>query len=123
MGAEFKNLTEEELCDMMCGISEGEETYITRNEAVDTLYMLVNSDILDDDLRDKIEEIANCIEKENLGYSLWGAEEDATELFVARREDLWTDELKERLAEIHNKYSFTPAPFERADFEERLSED
>lgn len=123
MREEFKNLNEDEMCDMMCGVPEGEDRYITRNEAIDVLYCLINSGILDDELEAEIEEIACCIEKENEGYHLWGADAEVGELFVARRQDQWTDELVSHLREIHDKYSFTPAPFERAEFEERLSED
>lgn len=85
---------------------------ITREEAIDALIQLENSDILDDSIIEQVSEIRMCLEHERQGYHGWGADDDFDKLFVAYREDLWTDELKAECAEISKKYSFTPAPFE-----------
>lgn len=81
----------------------------TRKEAIETLYELINSGILSEDISSKLEDIAKCIEVEdsenNLGISLWGVlEDDWVELVIAYREDLWTDELKAKIQAIYEKY-------------------
>lgn len=86
--------------------------YITRDEAIDVLQTLVNSDILEEDLEEDIEEIITCIQSEDEGYHIWGADEEAEKLFTSYRTDLITPELEEELNAISDKYSFTPAPYE-----------
>lgn len=86
--------------------------YITREEASAVLQTLIDSDILDEDLESALEEIKLCIEEECAGYHCWGASDEFDELSVAYREDMWTDELKAKLRSIHDKHSFTPAPYE-----------
>lgn len=81
----------------------------TREEAIETLYELINSGILSEDITSKLENIANCIEAEdsenNLGISLWGVlEDDWAVLFMAYREDLWTDERIAKIQAIYDKY-------------------
>ncbi len=81
----------------------------TRAEAVATLYELIDSGVLSEDLTSALELIARCIEEEDaethLGVFLWGAKDDDwVELFVAHREDLWTDELEAKVQAIYDKY-------------------
>lgn len=58
--------------------------YITRDEAVETIYKLLNSGILNEELEDKLEDIANCIEAEEThNIFLWGADREAADLFCA----------------------------------------
>ncbi len=86
--------------------------FITRNEAVECLYNLINSDVLDCDILDDLEEIANCIDHENEGYHLWGADDEAADLFSIPRSDLITEEVRNERERLCKKYSFTPAPYE-----------
>lgn len=79
--------------------------YMTREEAIDALCRLAGSSILDRDLTDSIEQIEMILrheEEDNL--SLWGAEDEATDLFIARREDLITPEWEEHCRELYEKY-------------------
>ena len=58
--------------------------YITREEAIETLYDLINSNILDEELEESLQDIANCIEAEEThNVFLWGADCEAFDLFVA----------------------------------------
>ena len=92
--------------------------FIQREEAVQVLYNLINSGILKREYEDALEEIATCIEKEGQGLHMWGAEDDAVELFVAYRKDLLTDEVKKKIKDTQEKYSFSPSPFEEDVFNE-----
>ena len=79
--------------------------YMTREEAIDALCRRAGSSILDRDLTDSIEQIEMILrheEEDNL--SLWGAEDEATDLFIARREDLITPEWEEHCRELYEKY-------------------
>lgn len=84
---------------------------ITRQEAVDTLYAMINSGILAEEIEDNLREIANIIEdedKENgLGIMAWGMDsEEHGMLHTAYRKDLWTDELKEKMQKIYDKVKY-----------------
>ena len=60
------------------------EHYITRHEAVMTIYELINSCILSEELEESLQDIANCIEAEEThNIFLWGADSEATDLFSA----------------------------------------
>ena len=78
----------------------------TREEAIETISELIDSNILSDELTDKLEAIRQCISaEESHGIFVWGAEcDDWMKLFVAYREDLWTDELKKEIQSIYEKY-------------------
>lgn len=79
--------------------------YITREEAVDVLERFAGSGILDRELEDKIEEIAQVIRHEDEDdLSLWGAEDDAADLFVSKREDLITPEWEQHCRDLYEKY-------------------
>ena len=61
-----------------------EKGYITRHEAVLTIYELINSCIISDELEERLQDIANCIEaEETKNIFLWGAENEAFDLFTA----------------------------------------
>ena len=45
--------------------------YITRKEVVKTIYDIMNSGILSEELENALQDIANCIEHENDGLFLW----------------------------------------------------
>ena len=86
---------------------------ISREEAIQTLVTLEESDILDDELQSKLMDIRVCIEEELQGWHFWGAsDDDYMELHIARRADLWTKEAEEKCAELDKYYTFTPAPYE-----------
>lgn len=79
--------------------------YITREEAVGVLHRASGSGILDDDLEDMLEEVATCISaEEEMGIFLWGADDDAIDLFVMKRSDLITDEWIKHQQELYERY-------------------
>lgn len=79
--------------------------YITREEAVGVLNRVSGSGILDDDLEDLLGEIATCISaEEELGIFLWGADDDAVDLFTMKRSDLITDEWVKHQQELYERY-------------------
>ena len=82
--------------------------YITREEATDVLYSLLGAGILDQKIEDSVEEIAMIIghEKDD-NLSLWGADDEAVDLFIAKREDLITPEWEAHLKELYEKYKMT----------------
>ena len=81
---------------------------INREEANEVLFELINSGILNAVLEDSVQEIATCINYEEKGLHLWGADDDCTELMVAKRQDLWTPEEIAKCEAISKKYKFTP---------------
>ena len=78
--------------------------YITREEAVHTLYAVINSGIISEELERKLQDIASCIDNEEQGLFTWGADNDVMDLFVAKREDLITPEWEQHCNEIWEKY-------------------
>jgi len=89
---------------------------ITREKAVKRLYGVINSGIIDRELEEDLQEIANCISEEMYCLHTWGADaEEVGKLFTSYREDLITEELKKELADIDDKYSFEPSVFEASD--------
>lgn len=68
---------------------------ITREQAVDILEELVESELLNENLRDALDEMAMVIHYEKIGLHLWGADE----------RDLQSDETLE-------KYVYYPSDFE-----------
>ena len=68
---------------------------ITREQAVDILEELVESEVLNENLRDALDEMAMVIHYEKIGLHLWGADE----------RDLQNDETLE-------KYVYYPSDFE-----------
>ena len=68
---------------------------ITREQAVDILEELVESDLLNENLRDALDEMAMVIHYEKIGLHLWGAD----------NKDFEDDEALE-------KYVYIPSDFE-----------
>ena len=68
---------------------------ITREQSVDILEELVESELLNENLRDALDEMAMVIHYEKIGLHLWGADE----------RDLQHDETLE-------KYVYIPSDFE-----------
>lgn len=79
--------------------------YIKRDEAANILNEIADGGILRKELQDALEEIAGIIRHEDEdNLSLWGAEDDVTDLFVARREDLITPEWQQHCDDLYEKY-------------------
>lgn len=79
--------------------------YMTREKAVETLGAFIGTGILKEDLEDALEEIQMIIRHEGEdNLSLWGAEDEATDLFVAKREDLITPEWEKHCEDLYEKY-------------------
>ena len=98
-----------------------EKRCITRRVAVTTLYELINSFILSDELTDVLEEIADNIEMEEIGYHFWGADrEEKTKLFIAMEAESITPEYEAECERIDEKYSFTPSHFEKTEIENNI---
>ena len=96
---------------------------ITRDKAIETLYDLINSGILSEEIECDLQEIANNIENEKYGLHLWGADnEEYAVLVTAVREDLITDEYIANGKRIWKKYSYVPSPFEEKEIENNLNE-
>ena len=82
-----------------------ENKVITRDEAINILYTLVNSGILSETLEEKLREIADNIEMEKIGYHFWGADrEENAKLFTAVHVDCITPEFEEECERIDDKY-------------------
>lgn len=91
---------------------------ITREEAVETLYGLINSNVLDEELCDSIENIANCISAERDGLHLWNADdEEVAELYTSVRDNTPDAEAHMELCnKLYAKYCFGPSKVEMPDF-------
>lgn len=91
---------------------------ITRQEAVETLIELESNDLFSDELQAAIGDIRCCIEEEEKGLHMWGADDaEFMELHTARREDLWTEEAEKKCMDIYNAHRFQPAPYEQDEIE------
>ena len=98
-----------------------ENRSITRREAVMALYELVNSSVLSDELTKALEEIADNIEAEEIGYHFWGADrEEKTKLFIAIEAESITPEYEAECERIDDKYSFVPSHFEHKEIEANI---
>ena len=98
------------------------KTIITRQEAIDVITELAETEFFGEMICQKLADIAHCIDAEFRGYHLWGGGDDSAELFIARRDDLWTDEVVERVGKIAEKYTFKPAPHEEDELKEWLED-
>ena len=98
-----------------------ENRSITRREAVMALYELVNSSVLSDELTKALEEIADNIEAEEIGYHFWGADGDEkTKIFTAMQKTNITIEEEKECERIDEKYSFIPSDFEKVEIENNI---
>lgn len=87
---------------------------ITRDKAIETLVFLESNEILSDELQNDLADIRCCIEAEQNGIHFWGGDDsEYLELNVATREDLLTEEAKQRCMDIFKAHRFTPAPYEK----------
>lgn len=98
-----------------------ENNVITRRVAVTTLWELINSCILSDELSELLEEIASNIEAEEIGYHFWGADRDEkTKLFIAMEAESITPDWEAECERIDAKYSFIPSAFEKVEIENNI---
>ena len=87
---------------------------ITRDKAIETLVFLESNKLLSDELQNDLADIRCCIEAEQNGIHFWGGDDsEYLELNVATREDLLTEEAKQRCMDIFKAHRFTPAPYEK----------
>ena len=90
---------------------------ISRDEAIQTLYELIDNEIIDEDLSNRLQEIANNISHEKYGFHTWGIlDDDCVKLMTAYRDDL-KEELEEQ-SKLAYKYSFIPSEWEKENLEE-----
>lgn len=88
---------------------------ITREDAKIVLYEVMNSGIISDELEGDLQEIVNCIEYEQLGLHMWGADDgDVGTLAMAMRTDIpeYQEHVKKQQA-IADRHRFTPAEYEK----------
>ena len=87
---------------------------ITRDKAIETLVFLESNELLSDEFKNDLADIRCCIEAEQNGIHFWGGDDsEYLELNVATREDLLTEEAKQRCMDIFKAHRFTPAPYEK----------
>lgn len=105
---------------------------ITREEALNVINDLINSEILSEDLEYALSDIRMCIEEEMIGRHVWGIPDEwMAKLHTSVRADLVTDELIDEYDNIHKGIAFKPSTFEtkeirdnvRADIENASGED
>ena len=86
---------------------------ITREEAVQFLYRVMDSELISEEAELNLQEIANCIDGENDSLHLWGVpDKDVQTLYTSVREDLITDAYKAELDRLYQLYRFYPSKFE-----------
>lgn len=102
-------------------MEEVDNKVVTRRVAATALYELVNSCVLCDEISDILEEIADNLEMEDIGYHFWGADRDEkTKLFTAMQAESITPEFEAECERIDKKYSFTPSEFEKVEIENNI---
>lgn len=83
---------------------------ITRADAIEAIYEIINSGIIEDELENDLEDIAKCIKAEaEWSIHAWGMpDEEYILLCTAHRTDLpdYEEFIKKQVA-IVNKYSFS----------------
>lgn len=80
--------------------------FMTKEEAIDVLENFINTGVIKEDLEDGLESIRMLLKYEvEDKLNLWGADDEAGELFVAVRSDLKTPEYEKRMNGLWEKYS------------------
>lgn len=96
---------------------------IMREEAVEVLYDLISSGILSEEIEEKLQDIASCIEAENIGRHEWGVpREELGKLYASVRVDLITEDSIEDYERIHRKLTFLPSVDERIVVESNIAD-
>lgn len=87
---------------------------ISREEAIFCCYDLLNAGILSDEIEEKVQDIASCIEAELLGRHEWGVDShELSTLYTAKRLDLVTNDDIDEYDALHRKLTFIPSVDER----------
>ena len=102
---------------------KGRTKFLSREDAIELLQDIVESDILKEELSDGLEELIQLIRHELDGEHFWNQPYSAADkLGVAYREDLWTPELIAEVEKQHTDARFTPAPNEIEDLKAHYME-
>ena len=88
---------------------QNESIYLSREEAIEKIYELINAGFLNKEMEEDLQEIANLIQYELNGEHLWGQPTvNNDKLISAYREDLLTEELMEEMNTQHLNCRFVP---------------
>ena len=94
---------------------------ITREQAILTIFELVNSEILKDEVVDALEDIRICIEEEEIGRHVWGVPDDwIAKLHTSVRTDLLTEDILDEYDNIHKGITFKPSTFETKEIRDNV---
>ena len=85
---------------------------IDRKNAKEVLNKLIEADILQPEIEEALSEVVTCLDAEMMGYLIWGADDDYSELFISYLDNSITDTLKKHRTKVFNKYRYTPSSFE-----------
>ena len=87
---------------------------ITRKKAINTLYNLINSNILSKEIENDLQDIITCIEYEQMNLHLWNADDtDVETIITSKRTDLPEFQyFIKKQKEIIQKYRYTPSKTE-----------
>lgn len=97
---------------------------LTRDEAGEVIYSVINSGIIDKDLVSDLEDVANGILCEKDGLHIWGAEDqDIADLYTAVRSDLITPEYQNHIDTLYDTYRFYASKFEKKEIEPEEDEE
>lgn len=91
---------------------------ITRDDAIEVLYDLINSNVLDDELCEDLQNVANCIEGERDAMHLWGADDhEVAELYTTvGGDEPFIKEHEALCNKLYKKYCFGPSDYEMPAF-------
>ena len=100
-----------------------ERLMITRHEAVELLCELADSTALSEEVKNKLVEIANIIDDENIGYHFWGAKTlEKGKVFATYEKSSMTPQLLDELEALSEKYSYIPSAHERDEIYRNIDE-
>jgi hypothetical protein len=98
-------------------------TLISSEDAAFLLFKIAESDILSEEYSDKLIEISDIIDDENIGYHFWGAKaSERDKIFTAVEKSRITADLINELDKISEKYSYIPSAFERDEIYHNIDE-
>lgn len=97
---------------------------ITRSEALEFLYTLIDYGVLNEEIEDTLAEVVSCISMEQNGLHIWGADVDEiSKISAAVRADLMTDDYVKECQKICAKYRFGLSKYEEEMEDESRDED
>lgn len=106
-----------------CKTEANDYKMITRDEAVNLLYELADSTALSEEVKNKLVEIANIIDDENIGYHFWGAKTlEKGKVFATYEKSSMTPQLLDELEALSEKYSYIPSAYERDEIYRNIDE-